>query len=173
MILFTEGLTTNFLGTDFDHRLHRFDPESLPLGAQRSGQMDLSAGDFDNDGYTDLAVTQQNSLLQVPSNKSTNLVTLSEQLRGSVHIVWSPALQDASIVLSADPADLDGDGLVDVARDEAAMDDAAFGGLPISTSQDLDHDGFDDLLISASDADALDHAVRTNAGAVYRSLILI
>ncbi|MFP6769822.1 MAG: hypothetical protein VB859_16720, partial [Planctomycetaceae bacterium] len=63
--------------------------------------------------------------------------------------------------------DLNEDGLVDVLGVTAAIDSDGFGFLPTSNSMDLDHDGYDDLMIGAPQADSLRAQVLEDAGAIY------
>ncbi|MFP6763536.1 MAG: hypothetical protein VB858_07960, partial [Planctomycetaceae bacterium] len=162
-------------GDDADLAIRRFDQDALPdntlivSGAIDAGLTDsslsMTAGDFDNDRRMDLAIGQASSRLAEFRNGS--LVSLDQTDQGSVHIVWNAASLGGEVVLDQAPADLNGDGRVDVLRLDGAFDRDGFGSLPATPGIDADRDGYDDLFIGAARADALRASVVDRAGAIY------
>jgi len=166
LVFYSQGTETGFTLSDADLRLQLFDPRFLNSQAVHSASFDLTGGDFDNDGATDLAVTQSDIRLRIPDEQGL-LHDVTAIRRGRMHVIWNPASLDSSIILSETATDLDGDGLQDVVMVAAAMDNDGFNPLPESTSIDLDHDGYDDLVVAAPQADALSDSLLEQAGGLY------
>lgn len=165
----SKPLTTD----DADIALRLFDRDTLPPGTFVLGNLfpfpighSLTTGDFDNDDRLDLALGQPFSLV-CQENGQGGFDFVDHVDRGQVHVVWNVAGLGREIVLDQAPADLDGDGRIDVLRLEGAFDSDLFGSLSRTNGIDADRDGYDDLLIGAPLADALRTEVVDQAGAIY------
>ncbi|MAE67870.1 MAG: hypothetical protein CMJ18_26750, partial [Phycisphaeraceae bacterium] len=144
-----------------DIDVRRLPPGALPGDTVISGPIQVTAGDFDDDERTDIAVSQLTTAV------TTGGDVVDQTDRGQVHVIWNVADLAPQIVLSDDPVDLNADDRIDMLRLEGATDGDGFGVLSRTVRMDVDRDGYDELFIGAANADAVAGTVIEQAGAVY------
>jgi ELWxxDGT repeat protein len=148
--------------TDANLSVRHFDPDTLDDDTIVFSNFNLTSGDFDGDGHPDLAVGRDHLLVNQPGSAIVNEV-------GRLDVFWNVVNthQSGTLVLDAPPADVNGDGFIDHTFVTGASANDEFGNLPHTPGIDLNRDGYDDLLVSASRADTTGVRLIDQAGAVY------
>src|SRR5262249_34489868 len=124
----------------------------IPEGIVYNGALYAAGGDFNGDGKADLVVGEPVRTLTAAG--SNTILELDE--RGTAFVLFSIAERGSGVSLE------DADSVI---RGEAEFD--RVGTLPAMPNVDINHDGRDDLLLGAEDADRLTTTLTPGAGKVY------
>ena len=124
----------------------------LTDGVSMSGELTVTAGDFNGDGWSDLAVGEP---ARVVTNSRGDVLDLDQ--RGHVYVFLAPAGGwPSELAMTGADVVLDGEGEGD-----------ALGRLPATPGIDLDGDRRDDLIAGAPGADVFAGAAMPDAGKLY------
>jgi ELWxxDGT repeat protein len=142
--------------------IRQYPSSSLPTDHFVVQDFSITAGDFDGNGQADIAV----GLASFRVSDGSATVEFSNE--GRVDVFYNAAFGSFERFLTSTPTDEDGDGVVDHHTIIGPFDRDGFGGDLSSTSfVDLNRDGFDDLLIGASDTDSTGTTVVDRTGSLY------
>ncbi len=144
---------------------------SLPVSAYASNRdgaevvTDISSGDFDGDDRKDLAIGRS----QTTFKSGTTIINSSD--RGSLNVLWdisqTAATLGGTILLSNPADDLYGDPRLEKRTVIGTSTGDRLGRVILGTGTDFNGDGFDDLIVGASGAEALGASSIPQAGALY------